>query len=149
MSEQTATTTVQETAAVPAAMKLDVSVRPIEPKDNLLAFASVTINDSFVVDGIRLCNGKNGPYLNMPGSTNKRGTWRDACKPITKEFRQQLTEAVVTGYDKAIDKLRDTLEGASRAVAEKPSVRENLKENMEKVAAQPVREAPAVGGDAR
>ena len=34
-------------------MKLDVRVRPITPKENLVGFAAVTINDCFVVEGLK------------------------------------------------------------------------------------------------
>lgn len=153
MSEQT-NTAVQETTA--AAMKLDVRVRPITPKDNLLAFASVTINDSFVVDGIKLCTGNKGRYINMPSQKierNGRPVWRDVCKPITSDFRQQLTEVISEGYDKAVERLRDTLDGAERVSAEKPSVREGIAANKQKAAeraaAQPPREAPVQQAAAR
>ena len=43
------TNTPAQAAAAP--MKLDVSVRPISPIDNLIGFANVTINDSFSVEG--------------------------------------------------------------------------------------------------
>ena len=148
MSEQTNTTNLAAKAA-PLPIKLDVNVRPIEPKDNLLAYAKVTINDSFVVHGIKLCSGKNGPYLNMPGYTTKNNTWRDTCNPITSDFRTQLTEAVVVGYDRARDKMRNTLANSDKAITERASVVDNLKANQEKVAAMPPREAPAKVAEAR
>lgn len=138
MSKNTETT-VQPEVKEAANLKLDVSVRPIAPMDNLLGFANVTINDSFVVEGFRICSGENGLYVNMPSQQDKNGNWRDMCKPITADFRRQLTDAIVEGYGVAIEKLQATLEASRTAAAERPSVTGALKDNADKVKGQPTR----------
>lgn len=120
-------------------LKLDVSVRPIAPMENLLGFANVTINDCFVVEGFRICSGENGLYVSMPSQQDKNGNWRDICKPITADFRRQLTDAITEGYGVAIEKLQATLEASKNAAAERPSVTGALKENADKVKTQPDR----------
>ncbi len=132
-------TTVQPEVKEAANLKLDVSVRPIAPMDNLLGFANVTINDCFVVEGFRICSGENGLYVNMPSQQDKNGNWRDMCKPITADFRRQLTDAIVEGYGVAIEKLQATLEASRTAAAERPSVTDALKGNADKVKGQPAR----------
>ena len=42
-----------------APMKLDVSVRVIEPVKNLMGFASVKFNDCFVVENLKIVQGSN------------------------------------------------------------------------------------------
>lgn len=138
MSKNTETT-VQPEVKEAANLKLDVSVRPIAPMDNLLGFANVTINDCFVVEGFRICSGENGLYVNMPSQQDKNGNWRDMCKPITADFRRQLTDAIVEGYGVAIEKLQSTLEASRTAAAERPSVTGALKDNANKVKGQPTR----------
>lgn len=138
MSKNTETT-VQPEVKDAANLKLDVSVRPIAPMDNLLGFANVTINDCFVVEGFRICSGENGLYVNMPSQQDKNGNWRDMCKPITADFRRQLTDAIVEGYGVAIEKLQATLEASRTAAAERPSVTGALKDNADKVKGQPTR----------
>ena len=56
MSKTSTEATAAEMQAPEAAdsLKLDVRVKPIIPNGNLVAFASVTINDSFKVDGFRI-----------------------------------------------------------------------------------------------
>lgn len=49
--------TMQPEAVETGTLKLDVTVRPIAPKENLIGFANVTFNDSFVVEGFRICTG--------------------------------------------------------------------------------------------
>lgn len=128
-------------------LKLDVCVRPIAPMGNLLAFANVTIADSFKIDGFRICSGEKGLYVNMPSTQDGKGGWKDVCWPITAEFRRQLNDALIEGYGVAIENLQATLE-ATRGAAEKPSVTGALKENAGKVKGQPAKAAAAKDGPA-
>lgn len=128
-------------------LKLDVTVRPIAPKGNLMAFANVTIGDCFKIDGFRICSGENGLYVNMPSTQDKQGKWRDVCWPVTADFRRQLNDALIEGYGQAIENLQATLE-ATRG-AEKPSLTGALKENAGKVKTQPAKPAPAKSEQAR
>ncbi|MDR1704080.1 MAG: SpoVG family protein, partial [Clostridiales bacterium] len=41
-------------------MKLDVTVRPITPKNGLIAYATVKFNDCFAVDGVKILTGSKG-----------------------------------------------------------------------------------------
>jgi len=107
--ENNETNTKQETAE-PAPMKLDVTVRPITPKNNLIAFASVKINDCFVVDGIKILTGSKGLFVDMPSVPDGKGSYNDVCYPTTADFRAQITKAVLDGYDAAIDKMWDMLD---------------------------------------
>ena len=137
---KTTNETVQTEEKNVAPLKLDVTVRPIAPMENLLGFANVTIGDSFVVEGFRICSGEKGLYVNMPSAQDKNGTWRDTFKPITADARRQLTGAIIEGYSAAIERLQATLD-ASRGAAERPSVSEALKENAEKAKSQPTKSA--------
>lgn len=49
-----------------AAPKLEVSARPITPMGNLLGFASVKINDCFVVEDFKILQTAKGLYVGMP-----------------------------------------------------------------------------------
>ena len=87
-------------------MHLDVRVRPITPKGNLMGYASVNINGAFAVDSIKVVNGKNGLFVSMPSQKGADGQYREICFPITKEFRQQLNEAIVAGYHQSLERMQ-------------------------------------------
>lgn len=129
-------------------LKLDVTVRPIAPMGNLMAFANVTIGDCIKIDGFRICSGEKGLYVNMPSTQDNKGNWRDVCWPVTADFRRQLNEALIEGYGAAIENLQATLE-ATKGAAEKPSLTGALKENAGKVKSQPVKAAAAKDGPSR
>lgn len=144
MSKTSTEATAAEMQAPEAAdgLKLDVRVKPIIPTGNLVAFASVTINDSFKVDGFRICSSEKGLFVNMPSTQDGKGNWKDVCWPVTADFRKQLSDALIEGYGQAIENLQATLE-ATKGAAEKPSLSGALKENAGKVKNQPARPAPA------
>ena len=142
MAEKNTDTAVAE--ALP--IKLDVTVWPTEPKKNLVGYASLKINDSFVVEGLKVLEGEKGLFVGMPSKSDGKGGYRDTAKPITKAFREQLTEAVITEYHAAVEKLQ------SRAAAlpdgEKKAGMKSQMENGAKQAAahNAARPAPAKGG---
>ena len=144
MSKTSTEATAAEMQAPEAAdsLKLDVRVKPIIPNGNQVAFASVTINDSFKVDGFRICSSEKGLFVNMPSTQDGKGNWKDVCWPVTADFRKQLCDALIEGYGQAIENLQATLE-ATKGAAEKPSLSGALKENAGKVKNQPARPASA------
>ena len=144
---KTNTEPMQPDTQASESLKLDVTVRPIAPMGNLLAFANVTIGDCFKIDGYRICSGENGLYVNMPSTQDKQGKWRDVCWPVTADFRRQLNDALIEGYGQAIENLQATLEATRDG--EKPSRTGGLKEYAGKVKTQPAKPAPAKSEQAR
>lgn len=71
---------------------------------NLLANASITFDNSFVV-WVKLCEGSHGMFINFPCHSydGKDGNkvWKDDAFPITRELREDITDAVVDAYEKA------------------------------------------------
>ena len=139
---------MQPDAQTGESLKLDVTVRPIAPMVNLLAYANVTIGDCFKIDGFRIRSGQNGLYVNMPSTQDKQGKWRDVCWPVTADFRRQLTDALIEGYGQAIENLQATLE-ATKGAAKKPSLTGALKDNTGKFKTQPPKSAAAKNEQAR
>lgn len=121
-----------EQAALP--LKLDVSVRPIDPIKNLIGFANVKINDCFVVEDFKILQSDKGLFVGMPSKPDKgsRTGYRDTAKPITKEFRAELTEAVISAYHAEVEKLQ--ARAASVAAPEKESIPKQLAEGKKRAA---------------
>lgn len=124
----------QETEQVAPPLKLDVSVRPIDPIKNLIGFANVKINDCFVVEDFKILQSEKGLFVGMPSKPDKssRTGYRDTAKPITKEFRAELTEAVVSAYHAEVEKLQ--ARAAAIAAPEKESIPKQLAEGKKRAA---------------
>ena len=75
----------------------DIRVFPVNDGQGVLANASVTFGGVFVVTGLKIIEGKKGAFVSMPQYKYK-GEWKDSCFPITGEFREELSEAVLEAY---------------------------------------------------
>ena len=67
-------------------------------KDNLKAFVSVTLDNCFILTGIKIMDGKNGVWVSMPQQKVKE-EYKDIYFPITKEFRAELHSAILAEYN--------------------------------------------------
>lgn len=78
----------------------------IVPSDDerVAAYASITIDDSFVVHGLRVKISKKGDYfLFMPGRRQADGTYVDTVLPINNETRRMIEEKVFAAYQVIVD----------------------------------------------
>ena len=89
----------------------NVRVTPYERQgSNIRGFASVYLEDSFVVSSISIISGRNGEFVSMPAykaatsAKNGESAYKDIVYPITKEFREQLFGEILNTYHEAKDK---------------------------------------------
>ena len=85
-----------------APMDVDVNIYRPSAQGPVLADASVTIGGCFAIRGIKIREGKNGPWVSMP-SRIVNGEYKDVCFPCTKEFKQQFDQTVLGAYQQAMD----------------------------------------------
>ena len=75
------------------------------------AIADVTIDEAFVVHGLKVIDGENGCFVAMPNTsyTDKKGEkkYQDTFHPVTAEAREKLTDAVIKAYDTEYAQQRD------------------------------------------
>ena len=69
----------------------------------LRGFASVVIDESFAVHDIRILEGDQGLYLDMPSRKQANGEYRDIAHPINREVRAMFEEVILDAYKKAED----------------------------------------------
>lgn len=76
----------------------DVKIRPVEGNDKLKAYATVIFDDVLVIHNIKVIGSEEGMFIAMPSRKMNDGTFKDVVHPISKEFRQLLTDTVVAKY---------------------------------------------------
>ena len=74
----------------------------------VVALATVTIADCLVLTGLRVVKGNKGMFVSMPqrklSKPDKNGNeYADIFFPVTHDFREELTNAVLDEYDKTVD----------------------------------------------
>ena len=68
--------------------------------DRIKAYATITMDDCFVIQGLRLTYSKEkGYFLFMPGRKMADGTYVDIVYPLNNETRQMIQEKVVAEYE--------------------------------------------------
>ena len=68
-----------------------VNVHKFEKENSRMkGIAVVTLDDCFVVKGIRIIDGDNGLFIAMPSKTTATGEHSDIAHPINKETRQMF-----------------------------------------------------------
>lgn len=83
-------------------MKIDVKIGSIHPEGNVRAYASVNLNDCFAIRNVKIVDSTKGLFIAMPSYKAGNGEYKDICFPITKEFREQLSDAVINTYQQAL-----------------------------------------------
>lgn len=63
--------------------------------ERLRAWATITLNGSFVVKGIRVIQGNTRLFVAMPSKQQKDGKYQDIAHPITPDFRDYLEQCVL------------------------------------------------------
>ena len=75
-----------------------VRVTPID-RDRVLAVATITLCDCFVLRAMRLMEGRSRRYVAMPTRQTGRGGVFEVYHPISKEARTVLEKVIIDGYD--------------------------------------------------
>ncbi len=76
-----------------------VKIRKIFAEGPMLAVASVTFSDVFVIHDVKVIYANDRHFIVMPSRKNADGTYRDIAHPITAEFRAELEKAVLEAYE--------------------------------------------------
>lgn len=72
--------------------KLNGSTSPLK------AFCDIAINDSFIVKGFRVIEGKTGLFVAMPQEPGKDGKWYSTFMPTRKEVQDEIEKVVLESY---------------------------------------------------
>ena len=67
-------------------------------KGNLIATCSATLDDIFVITGIKVCDGKNGNFVSFPSTKYSDGSYHDICYPKTKESRESFEKTILKHF---------------------------------------------------
>ena len=143
----TMTQNTQEQA--PLLPNMSARVYPVndskQEKGCVLANASVDLGGCFAVTGIKIVEGKEGPFVAMPQRMGRDKKYRDVCFPTTAAMREAINTVVMDAYRGELEqqavRAAQAVERLSGRNAEKPSVRETLQHAAREAAARP---APAV-----
>lgn len=92
-------------------MKTSVTVRLFESqKSNTKAFIELKLDDTLIVKGLTLVEGKKGLFVSYPATKGKDGTYHNSVYSLDKEWREKLEDICIRKYKKAKKTHDDTTE---------------------------------------
>lgn len=77
----------------------DIRITKIEGDDKLRAFASIIIDDCFLVGDLRVVEGEDGYFVSMPSKRKRDGSFKDIAYPLNNETRESVEKQVLLAYE--------------------------------------------------
>src|SRR5437016_4635382 len=70
--------------------------------EKLKAFVSITLNNAFVIRGLKIIKGNTGLFVAMPSRKRPDGQHQDLAHPINDTTRKYLTQIVLDEYEREL-----------------------------------------------
>jgi len=82
----------------------EVRISPASKGGKVRAFASIVIDDCFIVNDLRVIEGREGQvFVTMPARKARNGQMRDIAHPLNSETRQEIEQRVLAEYEEAVE----------------------------------------------
>ena len=79
----------------------EVKVFPIQ-EEKLKAFVSVVFDHCFMVNDIKVIQGRDGLFISMPSRKKKNGEFKDVAHPLNNETRRRIEGQVLGKYEEMV-----------------------------------------------
>lgn len=70
--------------------------------DKLKAYATITLENCFVIRDLKVIQGLSGLFVAMPAKKRRDGSFKDIAHPVTQAMREQLEQRVLQAYQEAV-----------------------------------------------
>ncbi len=82
--------------------KISIKLKQKEEEPNLIASAQITLNNAFVVHGIKIVKVKEKLLVKMPFRISTTGSEEEVVRPKTRTFRKYINQSILEAYQKEI-----------------------------------------------
>src|SRR5258708_7847646 len=79
----------------------EVKVFPIQ-EEKLKAFVSIVFDHCFMVNDIKIIQGRDGLFISMPSRKKKNGEFKDVAHPLNNETRRMIEDKVLGEYERVL-----------------------------------------------
>ena len=80
-------------------IKIEVSrIYKLDGTGATKAFVDLSIEDSFVIKGIRIVEGAKGLFVTMPQEEGNDGKWYSTVVPLKREIKDEIEKIVLEAY---------------------------------------------------
>ena len=96
----------------------EVKVFPVQ-EEKLKAFVSIVFDHCFMVNDIKIIQGREGLFISMPSRKKKNGEFKDVAHPLNNETRRMIEVKVLGEYERILAERGERMpQVASAAAAE-------------------------------
>lgn len=82
-------------------MKVEIKIYKIKSeKSKIKAMVGLSFDKAFVVTGLKIIDGSKGLFVAFPSYQTSDGTYKDIAYPLSKEYRENLCNAIIEKYKK-------------------------------------------------
>jgi len=78
-------------------------------EDRLKAYATITLDECFVIRDLKIIKGNAGLFVAMPSKKRKDGQFKDIAHPLNQETRDELEKAIFDEFEKEICSMGQSL----------------------------------------
>ncbi len=79
----------------------EVKVFPVQ-EEKLKAFVSVVFDHCFMVNDIKIIQGREGLFISMPSRKKKNGEFKDVAHPLNNETRRVIETRILAEYERVL-----------------------------------------------
>lgn len=94
-------------------------------EDKLKGFANITLDNQFVIRGLKIIAGTNGFFVSMPSRKRPDGSHQDIAHPVNSNARKMVEERVLMAYEETVrsasGQIQGTVSGDSKTNSNKES----------------------------
>ena len=80
----------------------EVKVFPVTD-EKLKAFVSVVLDNCFMVNDIKVIEGRDGRFISMPSRRKRNGKFKDIAHPLNSDTRQMLESEILGEYERLLN----------------------------------------------
>ncbi len=71
----------------------------IEGNTSVKAFVDIALNESLLLKGLRIVEGRNGLFVSMPREKGKDNRWYETIHPMSRQVKDDIANTVLLAYN--------------------------------------------------
>jgi len=107
----------------------EVKVFPIQ-EEKLKAFVSIVFDHCFMVNDIKIIQGREGLFISMPSRKKKNGEFKDVAHPLNNETRRMIEEKVLGEYERILSERGERMPQVASSLAGEGETRASSSESV-------------------
>ncbi|MDD3906230.1 MAG: SpoVG family protein [Candidatus Omnitrophica bacterium] len=81
-------------------MKIEVvRIHKLDGTGPTKAFADIALDESIIIKGVRIIEGKDGLFVSLPREEGRDGKWYNTVVPLSREIKEMLDTTVLEAYN--------------------------------------------------